>query len=111
IRSFTDARRFAADVENLLPRAELVVDRSIPADMDTMHTEVQVTLKDGRKVAKTMRELSGWVGQPLHPDRIAAKFFGCVRDRLSESKASRIAELVRSLEKQADIREILDHLR
>jgi aconitate decarboxylase len=111
IRSFTDARRFAPDVEDLLSRVELVVDRNIPADMDTMHTEVQVTLKDGRKLAKTMRELPGWVGQPLHPDRIAAKFFGCVRDRLPEGKAFRIAELVQSLEKQADIREILDLLR
>ncbi|HEY4162891.1 MAG TPA: MmgE/PrpD family protein [Dongiaceae bacterium] len=111
IGSFTDARRFAPDVEDLLSRVELVVDRNIPADMDTMYTEVQVTLKNGKKFAKTTRELSGWVGQPLHPDRIAAKFFGCVRDRLEESRASRVADLVQGLEKQPDICGILEHLR
>ena len=60
VDSFDNARRFAADVEALLPRVTLVFDDAIPTDFKDMHTEVRVALRDGRKVAKRVKELSGF---------------------------------------------------
>ena len=48
IDSFTNERRFAPDVEALLPRVQLIVDDAIPNDFDRMHAIVSVTLKDRR---------------------------------------------------------------
>ncbi|MGZ9014720.1 MAG: MmgE/PrpD family protein, partial [Burkholderiales bacterium] len=42
VDSFTNERRFAKDVESLLPRVKLIVDPSIPEDFDKMHVVVTV---------------------------------------------------------------------
>ena len=57
IDSFTNERRFAPDVEALLPRVTLTVDDTIPADFDQMHAVVTVTLE---RTASAFR--SAWIG-------------------------------------------------
>ena len=108
IDSFTNERRFAADVEALLPKVKLQVDDAIPSDFDRMHTIVSVWLKDGRQLSKRVDKLSGWIGSPLTREQRLRKFFGCTRRVLDEKKAQRVLELVERLDTLADVTEIMD---
>ena len=108
VASFTNERRFAADVEALLPKVKLTVDAAIPPDFDQMHTVVNVWLKDGRQVSKRVDKLSGWIGSPLTREQRLKKFFGCTRDILDESEARRMLELVENLDALSDVTEIMN---
>ncbi len=107
IDSFTNERRFAPDVEALLPQVTLTVDDAIPSDFDQMHTIVNVWLKDGQKLSKRVDKLSGWIGSPLTREQRLKKFFGCTRRTLDETKARRMLALVEELDTLADVTEIM----
>jgi 2-methylcitrate dehydratase PrpD len=107
IDSFTNERRFAPDVEALLPQVTLTVDDTIPSDFDQMHTIVNVWLKDGQKLSKRVDKLSGWIGSPLTRDQRLKKFFGCTRRTLAESQAKRMLTLVEELDTLADVTELM----
>jgi aconitate decarboxylase len=107
IDSFTNERRFAPDVEALLPQVMLTVDDAIPSDFDQMHTIVNVWLKDGQKLSKRVDKLSGWIGSPLTREQRLKKFFGCTRRTLDETKARRMLALVEELDTLADVTEIM----
>jgi aconitate decarboxylase len=111
IDSFTNERRFAADVEALLRRTTLTVDESIPSDFDRMHAIVTVTLKNGKQHSKRVERLSGWIGQPLTRDQRIRKFHSCARRVLDARAADRVVELVEHLEELEDVREIMDIVR
>jgi aconitate decarboxylase len=111
IDSFTNERRYAADVEALLPRVTLEMDASIPADFDAMHTVVTVTLRDGRKLSQRVDKLSGWLGSPLTPEQRLKKFHTCARRVLARHAAERVVDLVERLETLRDVREIMDLVR
>lgn len=111
VDSFTNERRFAPDVEALLPCVTLRVDDTIPADFDTMHAVVTVGLKNGSRHSKKIDKLSGWVGFPLTREQRLGKFHSCAARVLSKSAAERVAELVEKLEQLSDIREVMDLVR
>jgi aconitate decarboxylase len=111
IDSFTNERRYAADVEALLPRVTLEMDASIPADFDAMHTVVTVTLRDGRNLSQRVDKLSGWLGSPLTPEQRLKKFHTCARRVLARHAAERVVDLVERLETLRDVREIMDLVR
>ena len=111
IDSFTNERRFAPDVEALLPKVKLTIDDAIPSDFDEMHTIVRVWLKDGQELSKRVDKLSGWIGSPLTREQRLKKFFGCTRGTLDEAKAQRVLTLVETLETLADVTEIMDIVR
>jgi 2-methylcitrate dehydratase PrpD len=108
VDSFTNERRFAPDVEALLPRVKLTMDASIPADFDRMHAVVTVTLDDGTRHSKKVDKLSGWVGHPLTREQRMRKFHSCSRRVLEPATADRLAGLVEKLESQPDVRAIMD---
>jgi aconitate decarboxylase len=108
IDSFNNERRFAPDVEALLPRVTLRVDDAIPADFDRMHAIVTVTLKSGARHSKKVDKLSGWVGQPLTREQRMRKFYSCSRRVLEAAAAERLAALVERLEHQPDMVAIMD---
>ena len=111
IDSFTNERRFAADVVALLPKVELRVDDSIPSDFDRTHTVVEVELAGGRKVSKRVDRLTGWMGIPLTREQRLKKFHACTRRVLGEKSASRVLELVEKLETLPDVIELMDLVR
>lgn len=111
VDTFTNERRFAPDMTALLPKVEMVMDKSIPADFDQMHTIVTVWLKDGRELAKRVDKLSGWVGFPLSRERRLKKFWACARRVLDEKSGSRVLELAESLETLSDVTEMMSLLR
>jgi aconitate decarboxylase len=108
IDSFTNERRFAPDLEALLPRVVLRFDESIPADFDRMHAVVTVTLKNGDRHSKKVDRLSGWIGQPLTREQRMRKFDSCSRRLLDAGAAQRLADLVERLEEQPDVSVLMD---
>jgi aconitate decarboxylase len=108
IDSFTNERRFAPDVEALLPRVTLTMDDAIPADFDRMHAIVTVMLKSGGRHTRKVDKLSGWVGHPLTREERMRKFYSCSRRVLAAAAAELLSELVERLEHQADVLAIMD---
>ena len=111
IDSFTNERRYAADVVALLPRVEMKIDDAIPSDFDRMHVIVEAELADGRRVAKRVDRLTGWMGIPLTREQRLKKFDACTRRVLDGKSASRVLELVEKLETLPDVTEIMDIVR
>jgi aconitate decarboxylase len=111
IDSFDNERRFAADVEALLPRVTLKVDDTIPTDFDRMHAIVTVTMQTGERYSKRVERLSGWVGNPLTRDQRMKKFHSCARRVLDTRAAERVVELVERLDELGDVAEIMDIVR
>jgi aconitate decarboxylase len=111
VDSFTNERRFAADVVALLPKVELRMDDAIPPDFDRMHAIVEIATTDGRTVSQRIDKLSGWIGQPLTREQRLKKFYSCARRVLDDAAAARVLEAVEKLETLADITAVMDTLR
>jgi aconitate decarboxylase len=107
VDSFTNERRFAPDVEALLPRVKLTVDDAIPNDFDTMHTVVSVTVRGGARHSKCVDKLSGWIGYPLTAEQRLTKFHACARRVIDARSADRIVELVERLHELHDVTEVM----
>jgi aconitate decarboxylase len=111
IDSFTNERRFAPDVEALLPRVRLIVDDAIPTDFDRMHAIVSVTLKTGALYSQRVGRLSGWIGSPLTREQRLSKFHSCARRVLDQRSAQRVVELVERLDELDNVAELMDLVR
>ncbi len=111
VDSFTNERRFAPDVQALLPRVALKVDDAIPNDFDRMHAVVTVNLANGARHVKRVDRLSGWIGAPLTREQRLKKYYGCVRRVISPHAADRVVDLVERLDELTDVREIMDIVR
>jgi aconitate decarboxylase len=111
VDSFTNERRFAADIVALLPRIELNIDDSIPADFDHMHVIVEVTTTDGRTLTSRVDKLSGWIGSPLSREQRLKKFYTCSRRVLEDGVANQVLEAVEKLETLDNINGVMDILR
>jgi len=111
VDSFTNERRFAPDVKELLPKVDLRLDPSIPGDFNETYAVVTVTLKDGRTVQKKVDTLTGWCGTPLSREERLTKFHSCVRRKLPQEAASRLLDLIGRLDTLADVEEIMTIVR
>lgn len=98
VDSFDNRRRFAPDINKLLPKVELQPDPAIPGDFDKTWAVVVVMLKDGRCVEKKVQTLTGWCGYPLSREERLRKFHSCVRRRLSNAVAEELLALIERLE-------------
>jgi aconitate decarboxylase len=111
VDSFSNERRFARDILDLLPRVTMQVDPSIPADFARMHVEVTIALRDGRIVSRLLRDLTGFIGFPLSRDERLKKYYACADVVLPRDKADQVLDLVETLESISDIGVVLDLLR
>jgi len=111
VDSFTNERRFAADVKALLPRMQLKIDPAIPGDFDETWAVVTVKLKGGRSVSKKVATLSGWCGHPLSRDERLKKFHSCVRRKLSTAAADELLVLVERFEMLEDVERVMTLVR
>lgn len=71
--SYTDARRFAPDMEAMLGRISLRQDPGIAGRLDRMHVVVKVCLKDGRVIERRCDAPEGSWSRPVKPERIRDK--------------------------------------
>ena len=76
--SFTEDRRFAADMVDMLKRIKVVQDASIQGRFDRMRVKLEVKPADGAKVAATCKGPPGIWGNPVDPKRILAKHEQCL---------------------------------
>lgn len=107
IDTFTDERRFAPDIESLLPKVHLHFDDAIPNDFATMYTVVSVTFEDGHEVTERVERLTGMWGVPLTPQQLRHKFLYCAERVIDHARAERIVERVGQLEELDDITELM----
>jgi 2-methylcitrate dehydratase PrpD len=108
LESFTNERRFAPDIESLLPRVTLRLDPAIPADFDQTFVILKVTLRDGQTLTQRVDRLSGWVGNPLTREQRLKKFFACARPVIGFDRAEHLIERVERIEALEDVGEVMD---
>jgi len=107
VESFSDARRFAGDVEALLARTQVNLLAEIPKDIDTTYTIVRVHRTDGSVVQGRCDVPRGFPGVPLSRDERVSKFHDCVVGALEPAASERLLADVERLEALGDIASIM----
>jgi aconitate decarboxylase len=112
ISTFTDARRFAADMEDLLKRISVRVDASIPEDFPSAWSTVRVHTHDGAVLEQRCDVLKGMAGSPLSRKERLTKFRDCASDLLSDQSIAQIIARVDNLaDGRSGIRSLMNMLR
>lgn len=109
VATYTDKRRFAPDMEMLLPRIILTQDPSIPGSVDAMRVDLRVTLADGTVVAKSCDAPIGSWGRPVGRDRLDEKVRSLLEPAVGSRKSDRFLEIVHG-GGNFSVRELLDQL-
>ena len=99
IQTFSDERRFAADMEKLLGKIALEFDAAIPPDTRNMHMTVEVTLQDGSVHKGICRKPPGTWGEPVDAAQHRAKIRDCLGVRFDETKMARVIDGFENLER------------
>ena len=110
IQSFTNERRYAADMETLLPKITLVEKQDIPGEFPISWVVVRVRTTDGRVLEHKCGKLRGMQGVPLPRAERLEKFYGCVMPALSQSQTDDVVALVDDMANLKDITQLMDIL-
>jgi aconitate decarboxylase len=90
IHSFTDQRLQAADMQALLPKITVDMDKSISARFETMHVRLRIEMTDGRMLETRCDGPRGMWGQPpIDPAAHLVKVRDCLATRLAPDVAER----------------------
>ncbi len=108
VESFSDERRFAPDVEALLPRVRLNKLVSIPMDFDHTYAIVRVRMRDGRRLEERCDKPRGLWGVPLTRDERLAKFYDCTEPALGKPDIERLVELIEGMDRLSTVAPIMD---
>ena len=112
IDTFTDARRFAPDIEQMLGKVHIILDPSIdPYDFATAWCQVTVRLKDGTSYSARCDKPPGHFMRPISLEEHEVKFRECAKRVLEEPAVDHVLEVVRSLEHLQDVASLLQMLR
>ncbi len=99
IDTFTDERRFRADMADLLGRITLTQDESIVGDFHHMHIAIEADLADGRRVDAICRQPKGsWGAPPLTSADHREKLLDCFNRALTPAHVSELIALLERLE-------------
>ena len=77
VASFADARRFAPDMEALLPRIDIIPDAAREGRFDRMRVDLVIQLEDGRALRGMCDGPPGIWGRPVAPAALQAKWQDC----------------------------------
>ena len=102
IDSFTDARRFAPDMEAMLGRIR--VDPEGPASGAAQAT---AQLKDGSTVSAECQAFRGSAVNPMNREERMVKVRDCFRRALSDADTERVLSLLENLEDVPDVGELM----
>ena len=102
IDSFTDARRFAPDMEEMLGRVR--VDPEGPA---SGAAQARAQLKDGSTVSAECQAFRGSALNPMNREERMVKVRDCFRRALSDTDTERVLSLLENLEDVPDVGELM----
>ncbi len=102
IDTFTDARRFAADMEDMLGRI-----RVEPEGPESGAVRAAALLKDGSTVSSECSAFRGSAGNPMSREERLVKVRDCFRRAISESDTERVLEMLENLEDLTDVGELM----
>jgi 2-methylcitrate dehydratase PrpD len=105
INSFSDERRFAADMEETLPRVLVRPDQPEAAAV-----RATARLKGGRTVTEECLKFTGSAGNPMSRQQRMDKVWDCIERVLSRRDGERMVAMVEGLEDVADISVLMDLL-
>ena len=98
IDSFTDGRRFSADMEALLPKIELCQDATIPGEWLRMTLTIEVSAAGRTYAHVTSGPPGAWGQAPLADSDHELKLRDCLRRGLSRAAVDEVLELLGGLE-------------
>ncbi|PZW38699.1 aconitate decarboxylase [Humitalea rosea] len=90
VESFSDARRFAPDLAELLGKIEILPDPLREGRFDRMRVEVAVTLENGQVLEGRCDGPPGIWGRPVPPGVLAEKWRNCFAAALGETAATAV---------------------
>ena len=102
IDTFTDARRFAPDMEAMLSR--IGVEPEGPESGATLAT---AALKDGTTVSAECSAFTGSASNPMSRDQLLAKARDCFTRALSDADTERVLEMLENLESLDDTADLM----
>ena len=98
IDSFTDQRRFSADMEQMLKKIHID-----PMEQEPGVVRVSATLNDGRTVSEECRGFKGSAVNPMNRDERMDKIWDCIGRAVPKQDAQQVIDLVEDLENVTDI--------
>ena len=101
IETFTDERRFAEDMERILPKVRVVPKQELDG------AEATAELKDGTSVTESCRDFRGSAANPMSRDERHAKFRGCARRVLSSQGTEALLDILEHLEELDDTSDLM----
>ena len=93
-KSFTQERRFSADVVSLLEKIVLTRDATISGRLDQMHVELKVVLRDGRELLQRCDAPLGSWTRPVGSEKIRDKARGLITEVCGSDIATRVDAIV-----------------
>ena len=98
IDSFTDQRRFSADMEQMLKKIHID-----PVEQEPGVVRVSAALNDGRTVSEECRGFKGSAVNPMNRDERMDKIWDCIGRAVPKQDAQQVIDLVEDLENVTDI--------
>lgn len=113
LQQFTDEMAHRPDVKAMIEKVDFVVDEEAErAGYHKMTTLIEVTLRDGRKIAGRADFAKGSPADPMSYAEVAEKFRECCAfARWTSAKAERVVTMVDKLETLASIEPLMAELR
>ena len=105
IGTFTDTRRFAPDMEDMLGRI-----RVEPEGPDSGATLATALLKNGSTVSAECVAFRGSAGNPMSREERLVKLRDCFSQAMTDDVTERVLEMLEGLENVDDVADLMDIL-
>lgn len=113
IATFSDARLFQPDMQDLLAKIEVRQDASIPGRFEDMHVDLEVTLVDGNVLTTRCTAPRGkWGTPPIAAAEHLVKVRDCFSRRLDPATTEEVVGLASRMETldAAQVRTLMQHV-
>lgn len=98
IDSFSDARRFRPDMDELLSKIQITQSKEIPLDFRKTYVSLSVETKDGARHVAECRTPKGFWGVPIKPEEHMEKLRDCMSQMMTDAQIGECVRLTHELE-------------